>query len=116
MKFHHFGLEVADLSAAKSFYIQHLHFHEEMSMEVLGERLVFLHNGKMRLELVEGQDSKKTHICFEVVDFEYLMKIGMEQIEGPYSLPNGWKTVFYKSPSGETLEFLQTECCEKYMI
>lgn len=110
MDSHHIGLEVENLEEAISFYKNLLGFEVEDRFSFMGEKIAFLTLKAFRIELIENQlERKSTHICFEVTDLHDIMNDfpAMEILEGPYSLQNGWKTVFYEGPNKEQIEFLQ---------
>lgn len=111
MKFHHIGIEVADLTIAKQFYLDVLGFYEELYMEVNEEKILFLKRNDLRLELVEAaiddiNQGDRYHICFEMDSFEKVKQMGYEIIEGPTTLENGWEILFVEGSEGESIEFL----------
>jgi len=113
VRFHHFALEVSDLEESAAFYRKHFDIEIETSLSLNEEELVFLATRDFRLELISNRESKphnqSAHICFEVTNLHETMKrlSDCPKIEGPYTLSNGWQTVFYEGPDGEILEFLQ---------
>ncbi|MBB4825060.1 catechol 2,3-dioxygenase-like lactoylglutathione lyase family enzyme [Sporosarcina luteola] len=112
MRVHHYGLDVKDLEQSTSFYQDLLNLKIETRFSFMEEEIVFLASGGFRLELIKTEEEEKTiHICFEVADLlEVMNRLDCaDRLEGPYELPNGWKTVFYKGPSQEILEFIQIE-------
>ncbi len=116
MRFHHTAIEVSDLEKSITFYVDVCGFRVEQRVELLRQEIVFLKLNSFRLELVRVgtliPHSQSTHLSFEVIDIDHqierMKKRGLSPIEGPYSLPNGWRTVFYEGPDAECLEFLQT--------
>lgn len=115
MHFHHYALEVNNLEESIAFYKKYFDFKNETSMSFNGEKLVFLTSKDFRLELISIREKrsydKTAHICFEVNNLHEMMQrlSGCHKIEGPYTLQNGWQTVFYKGPNEEILEFLQVK-------
>ena len=110
MRFHHYGLEVDNLEESVAFYKKHLGLQEEDRIFFMGEEIVFLAAGDLRIELISNQsEDKYTHICFEVNDLKEVINQfdGHRKIEGPYKLENGWETIFYEGPNTEVIEFLQ---------
>ncbi|MDQ0156961.1 VOC family protein [Robertmurraya andreesenii] len=110
MQIHHIGLEVQNLEDSISFYKNEMGFEIENRFSFIGEEIAFLCLHGFRIELIEGQQ-ESTHLCFEVSNLNEMMKqfSSVEILEGPYTLQNGWKTVFYKGPNNHIIEFLQTD-------
>jgi len=117
MQIHHYAMEVRNLEKSKQFYKEILHFQEETSIQFLGENIIFLTLGGIRLELIESRDLQyqhdRMHLCFQVKNLkDTINDLAIKQmriIEGPYHLENGWKIVFFEGPDGEVLEFLESE-------
>lgn len=115
LQFHHYALEVQNMERSKDFYINLLNFHEEASLLLLGEQITFIRLGSIRIELIENKQRKQhhdsIHLCFQVknlnIAIQTFTEAGLEIIEGPYHLENGWQSVFYQGPDGEILEFLE---------
>lgn len=115
MKIHHYALEVKNLEAAKNFYEDLLGFKEYLRTSFQDEEIIFLNLNGFMIELIENKlnshISENVHLCFEVDDIEdqirVLAKSSLVPIEGPYTLENDWKTVFYKGTDSEIIEFLQ---------
>jgi lactoylglutathione lyase len=110
MRFHHIGLETANLEKAISFYTERFGYTVEKQFHFMNEEIVFLVLGNTMLELISNQEENNTaHICYEVNTLEDVMKQldPKKLIEGPYFLENGWKSVFYEGPNQEMIEFLQ---------
>ncbi|MEH7386654.1 VOC family protein [Bacillus sp. JJ1521] len=109
MKLHHYGLEVSNLEDSVDFYKHFLGFQEEKRFRFMEEEIVFLTLDDFRIELISS-NTINAHICFEVSNLDRIITslTGLRKIEGPYRLDNGWQTVFYKGPTTEILEFLQT--------
>ncbi|RDU35758.1 glyoxalase/bleomycin resistance/dioxygenase family protein [Neobacillus piezotolerans] len=113
--FHHYAIETDRLKEVENFYKNILGFQLEETMDFRGKKLIFMTLGGFRLELVEsimrGGGEGSVHLCFETGSLDNLIKklekAGLEKVEGPYTLENGWKTVFYTGLGGETLEFLE---------
>ncbi|PLR89153.1 VOC family protein [Bacillus sp. T33-2] len=117
MRIHHFALEACDMERTKSFYERVLGFTEECRLRYLGSELIFLTLNGIRLELLPQTEEKKnttgSHLCFEVDDLqEIITRMAANHIvicEGPLTLENGWKTVFYEGPENEIIEFMQPQ-------
>lgn len=110
MRLHHYAMEVNNLEEAIAFYQKYLGFHTENRISFLGEEIVFMVSEDLRIELISNQQEKKmTHLCFEVLDLHEVMnRLDINRkVEGPYTLQNGWKTVFFEGPNQEMIEFLQ---------
>ena len=115
MRFHHFGLEVNDLKSSQNFYETVLGFTESGRIIFGEQEIVFMEQGGFSLELYqkksEGDIIDRTHFCFEVDNIDEKMKEMLERelnsYEGPFTLENGWKTVFYLGPDNEVIELLQ---------
>ncbi|MCH1626045.1 VOC family protein [Ferdinandcohnia quinoae] len=115
MRLHHIGIEVRNIDEGISFYTTQLNFRVENHFTFMDEEIVFLTSKDFRIELIATQEKSSTvnnhtHTCFEVRNLDEIMKSfnNVPIVEGPYTLENGWKTVFYKGPHGEIIEFLQT--------
>lgn len=117
MFFHHYALEVRNVSATKEFYQKILGFAEEDGISYQGKVIDFLLLDGFRMEILENKQAcaknDRTHLCFEVRNLdqkiELMKNLGHLPSEGPYQLENGWKTVFYIGPDEETIEFLQNK-------
>ncbi|MGG1679130.1 VOC family protein [Neobacillus sp. NRS-1170] len=115
LKVHHYAMEVTDVLIVKDFYLTLLGFVEDEKVEFAGEEILFLRNGDFLLELIEVNQEEalpgNVHLCFETKSIKDIMekflKAGIAPEEGPYTLKNGWKTVFYKGRANEILEFLE---------
>lgn len=113
MKVHHVGIETLDIERSKQFY-QQLGFQLSARVSLMGEKIMFLTLGDFTLELNEQKTETvaNPHLCLEVPDIAMLNALliqkGTPNIEGPFLLENGWKTLFFDGPFGETIEFLQT--------
>lgn len=116
MRIHHFALEVKNHEIAKAFYEDMLGFKECLRTSFQDEEIIFLHLNGFMIELIANNRNspicENVHLCFEVDHIEdqirKLAESSLVPIEGPYFLENGWKTVFYKGPDNETIEFIQT--------
>ncbi|WP_053366625.1 VOC family protein [Bacillus sp. FJAT-27245] len=114
--FHHCAIETNRLEEVEGFYKNILGFRVEDTIDFQGNKLIFLTLGGFRLELVQSDGPPRgdsiIHLCFEAGALDSMIKkiehAGLEKAEGPYTLENGWRTVFYKGLAGETLEFLAT--------
>lgn len=82
-------------------------------MSFMDEEIVFLVSGEVRVELVSSGvvNSETAHICYEVNNLHQAMTRmdSDRKTEGPYTLTNGWMTVFYEGPNGEIIELLQNQ-------
>ncbi|MFT9598263.1 VOC family protein [Mesobacillus sp.] len=115
MRFHHFALEVSDLTRSKSFYEAFLGFKESSRILFEKEEIIFLEHNGIMLELYQnksgGEIGERMHFCFEVDNLYEKMKEmekrELDSYEGPITLNNGWKTVFYLGPDNEVIEYLQ---------
>lgn len=113
MNVHHIGIETKDIERSRQFY-QQLGFQLRARMLLMGEEVIFLTLGDFTLELVEQKTEMVSipHLCLEVSDIAkssaLLIQKGTPILEGPFLLENGWKTLFFEGPFGETLELLQT--------
>ena len=115
MRFHHFALEVSDMTISKTFYETFLGFKESCRILFENEEMIFLEQNGFRLELSQkksdGEIGERTHFCFEVDNLDEKMREMRERdipsFEGPYTLDNGWKTIFYLGPDKEVIEFLE---------
>jgi lactoylglutathione lyase len=115
MRFHHWALEVNDLTRSQTFYEKYLGFSNQRRVYFDGEEIIFLEHDGFRLELYQGKSvgevSKRTHFCFEVDNLAEKMREmqerELEPFEGPFTLDNGWKTIFYLGPDKEVIEFLE---------
>jgi lactoylglutathione lyase len=115
LKIHHYAMEVFDINKVSNFYKDLLDFVEDEKVEFPGEVIIFLRNAEARLELIESKQESmlpgNVHLCFETVNIrkvvERFLKAGVPILEGPISLRNGWKSVFFIGPAGELIEFLE---------
>lgn len=115
MKFHHFALEVNNLTLSQTFYETFFGFTESCRINFGEEEIVFLEQNGFKLELYQKKSDvcigERTHFCFEVDNLYAKIKEMRERelnsFEGPYTLDNGWKTVFYLGPDNEVIELLE---------
>lgn len=113
MNIHHYGIEVRRLREAVFFYKKALGMRVIYETVFMEERLMFLQNEHLMIELVENEDSPRgrAHVAYKVEEIQACMdqlkSKGYHPSEGPYRLENGWLTVFYESPSGELVEFVE---------
>ncbi|OCA91513.1 hypothetical protein A8F94_01615 [Bacillus sp. FJAT-27225] len=114
MKFHHFAIETNNLTETADFYVNKLGFVIKEKVLFEGTEVLFLDLEGFTSELCEiseeRNDSSQTHFCFETPDLKAFIDRmsgwGFMPTEGPFKLENGWETVFFEGPSGETIEFL----------
>ena len=87
----------------------------EQFLVLNGEKIAFLINDGVRIELIESEDisalSNSIHLAWQVDDIQGWMKRlsgkGLHPSEGPYKLKNGWVAVFYEGLDGEVIELVQ---------
>ncbi|WP_409293153.1 VOC family protein [Peribacillus sp. SCS-37] len=115
MDFHHIGIETSSLDESLSFYQDILQFTVKQRLNLGGEELVFISDGRLMLELIKvGEVSRKEagclHLCFRTKNLkklkERLKSRGMQDSFELNCYENGWKSLFIKGPSGEEIEFL----------
>ncbi|OIU66383.1 VOC family protein [Rossellomorea aquimaris] len=114
MKLHHIGINVSSLERSKRFYQTHFGFKEEFTAVIGSEEIVFLKRDEEWLELIQDRDSaslqSRVHFAWETADLDVeimrLARKGLEPVEGPVQLDNGWRAVFYKGPDGELIELI----------
>ena len=80
MRFHHLGLEVLSIDDSLGFYCRCLQFELEQVLLLGGEKIYFLTNGGLRLELVESKEAPNMHICFEVKDLKPLASVTLRRV------------------------------------
>ncbi|WP_102272608.1 VOC family protein [Cytobacillus massiliigabonensis] len=115
MKWHHAGIQVSNLNDSIQFYKRMFGFSFEKYLMFQDEKIVFLRNENVQIELIESEENKaplhSIHIAWQLEDIEdwirKLKKEGLYPLEGPYSLKNGWITVFYEGPDREIIELIQ---------
>ncbi len=111
---HHIGLYVSDMKKSCEFYERILPIQKKESFMWNDTELVFLIGEGFQLELLpnSADHAACSHIAFSVASVtEKIEELYQEDIlltEGPYDLPNGWRTVFFEGPDGEEIEFIQT--------
>ena len=103
MRFHHLGLEVFSIDDSLSFYCGYLQFELEQVLLFGGEKIYFLTNGGLRLELVESKEAPNMHICFEVKEFPANLPADKEY----HSYENGWESFFFNNGEGQLIELLK---------
>lgn len=116
MKWHHAGILVRNLNDSIQFYKQMFRFSCEQYITFQDEKIVFLQNGDVRIEMIESEENlvpfNSTHIAWRVEDVDdwirKLMGKGLYPSEGPYNVGNGWVTVFYEGPDHEIIELIQS--------
>ncbi|WHX38662.1 VOC family protein [Mesobacillus sp. AQ2] len=114
MRFHHLGIEVSDLQAAKAFYEKIFGFKENGGLRFGGEDIFFLEKDGFKIELIGNvpvsESGVSMHLCFEVDHLNSVIKEFRSRniipIEGPYIVGN-WRTVFYPGLERELIEFLE---------
>jgi lactoylglutathione lyase len=114
MKHHHIGINVKNLEVSKRFYQTHFGFSEEFTTVVGNEQILFLSRNEEWLELIYDSDVAPSHFhvhfAWEVEDLigeiNRLSHMGLEPVDGPILLENGWKAVFYEGPAGELIELI----------
>ncbi|MET3699126.1 methylmalonyl-CoA epimerase [Bacillus oleivorans] len=114
MKWHHIGIQVKELERSISFYQTNFGFNEEIRFQYEDEQIVFLTRETIRIELIESRlESRKAeqlHFSWQVENLdEWVDQLKINPIEGPITLPNGWRTVFYQGPDQELIELFQNE-------
>lgn len=117
MKWHHVGIHVQKMEESIRFYKECFDFSVEQSMELEGERIVFLQRDDIVVELVELEEKETTpetktiHFSWQVSDLskwmEQLATSNLYPVEGPLVLNNGWTTVFYQGPNQEVIELIK---------
>jgi lactoylglutathione lyase len=116
MRFHHLAIEVKELEISAAFYQKYFGLKEERRFHFDGEKIIFLKADGFRLELISTTEQSfnnpsSIHLCFEVDSINEVTKRfhenGIFAIEGPYTLENGWETIFYQGPDNEVIEFMQ---------
>ncbi|MFD1019169.1 VOC family protein [Thalassobacillus hwangdonensis] len=106
------GIGVSDMKTSIQFYENQFGFHYEQGFSLADEEIVFIKNGEARIELIYAKgtspSSASQHVCLEVKSLnEWKRHISLVPVEGPFKLNNGWETIFYQGPDGETIELLQ---------
>lgn len=113
MKWHHVGLQVKDLETAVHFYREVFGFLVERRLNLAGEKIVFLRNGELRIELIQsgeiGEPNMHTAWSVDQINpwLKKLERVGLRPTEGPIELPGGGRTVFYEGPNGEMIELVE---------
>ena len=112
MNIHHIGFEVKQLKLSRWIFEYYLGFQAEQYMEFNGEKILFLVNGSIRIELIESECMEdkglnQMHICFETDDLKFLDTVGLPVMEGPLVMENGWTSIFIEGKNGEIIEFLK---------
>ncbi len=102
------------MKRSSEFYERILPIEEKESFMWNDTELIFLIGKGFQLELIPnlGSHTSSSHFAFSVTSvIEKIKELSQEEIfltEGPFDLPNGWRTVFYEGPDGEEIEFIQT--------
>lgn len=103
MQFHHLGLEVNSLEKSLAFFVLVCHCQIEEELILAGERIFFLTNGELRVELTENIETSGWHICFEVEEFPSFLRYTADY----QRYENGWESVFFHNQEGLLIEFLK---------
>ncbi len=112
LRVHHIGFEVRNLEYVRLILEKYLGFHFEQYMELNDEKILFLVNDLIRIELTENvgideNDMYQAHICFEVDCIQFIEELELSIIEGPIRMDNGWTSVFVEGENNEIIEFLK---------
>ena len=103
MRFHHLGFEVLSMDDSLGFYCRCLQLELEQALLIGGEKIYFLTNGGLRLELVEAGEAPNMHICFEVKEFPANLPAEKEY----HFYENGWVFCFFQNDEGQLIELLK---------
>lgn len=120
--FSHVGIVAKDMDASVDFYTKVLgcevhNRHKDENVE-----FTLLKAGSQEIELLKfSEDNKErkegiiSHIAFGVEDIEKeiarLKELGINlETDKPRDVGNGMKIFFFRGPSGESIEFVQTAC------
>lgn len=114
MKLHHIGINVRNMEKSKAFYQTHFGFEEKFAAVLGKEHILFLSRNEEWLELIFDPNTahlhSHVHFAWEVEDLEGEIKRlslqGLEPVEGPIQLDNGWKAVFFEGSDGEIIELI----------
>ncbi|WP_409299035.1 VOC family protein [Peribacillus sp. SCS-26] len=115
MEFHHIGIETPRLDESLSFYKDILKFTEKQRLNLDGEELVFISDGRLMIELIKVREIRRKkagclHLCFRLNSLKELMeRLKSRGMKDSYEInvyDNGWKSLFMEGPSGEEIEFL----------
>ncbi|PPA70805.1 VOC family protein [Jeotgalibacillus proteolyticus] len=119
MKQHHAGIQVKNLFQSELFYVRNFGFIRETLFRLGSEKIIFLRKDDVRLEIIEDNEfiscscCSHTHFAWEVEGLDELMaalnEAGLQIEEGPFTLANGWKTVFYLGPDQELIELVEAK-------
>ncbi|RDI42310.1 VOC family protein [Falsibacillus pallidus] len=119
MKWHHGGIQVKSLIEAIRFYEGFFGFETVGSLNLTGEKIIFMQREGILIELIEGTEGKEddcresgVHMAWEVDDLEKWIKELAEKnlfpSEGPIWLKDlDGRTVFYTGCNGETIELME---------
>lgn len=118
--FHHIAIEVSELEKSILFYGRWFGFVEEMRLEAGGEKLAFLRQGHIRLELVENKEvshaNSAHHLAFQVDHLTEILSVmkkeGITISEPEMQLENGWRNAFILGPDQEWIELIQFSAAE----
>ncbi|WP_158598372.1 VOC family protein [Falsibacillus albus] len=115
MKWHHCGIQAADLRNAISFYEQLFGFTVEARLSLVDEEIAFLKRDGITIELVQGEvgpaKAGSLHMAWQVDHLDKWMKslgqMNVHPAEGPFHLENGWKVAFFKGSNDEVIELME---------
>ncbi|MFT4413990.1 VOC family protein [Fredinandcohnia humi] len=119
MKWHHVGVEVENLDNVIAFYEDVFGFTTDTIMKLGDEKIAFLKKDGVQIELVEPEVQRGLlvndliHFSWEVTNLqEWITELrgkGIQPVEGPILLKNGWETIFYEGPNKEIIELIQVK-------
>ncbi len=94
------------------FYKGLLGLHFKNRIDFFNEDIIFLEGEGVQIELIKKTaPPSSAHLAFSTDSIHKtvhsLKNKGIFPADGPYTLDNGWKTVFYEGPDGETIEFIE---------
>ncbi|WP_239586007.1 VOC family protein [Bacillus mesophilus] len=113
---HHIGLYTNNLSETESFYETMFGFRLDRRIQIFGEIITFMKHEEICIELLKSDsidfNGESIHFAWSVESLKDTMKElekkGLNPIEGPYHLKNGWKTAFYQGPTHEIIELIES--------
>ncbi|MBA4538680.1 VOC family protein [Bacillus aquiflavi] len=115
MNWHHIGIQVRDLNISIKFYEKMFGFVVINCLILHGEKIVFLRNGPVMLELIKANEAhsyaNSVHFSWQVKDLNAhiatLNGAGLNPVEGPVEIDYGWTCVFYEGPDKEIIELIE---------
>ncbi|MGA9174825.1 MAG: VOC family protein [Thermoactinomyces sp.] len=114
MQFHHIGLEVKNLDESIRFYTRFFGLSPGRTLELDGEKIVFLKGLNGYLELIEANGPRSDpaiHLAFQIGDMDAevkrLWEKGVTIAEGINTWDFGLKNAFVLGPDGEWIELVQ---------